>query len=122
MRHRLDAGSIDCLHLFDQLKNAGTGIGQILLNQEPIKKALDSALIKVTGKSLDFFNSLYTVGKATNYACGFIGDILRQQFAWKPVMESLQKDLKFNEQAMDKLRRDAAQTEKEIGCLEALLH
>lgn len=117
----VDKGNQEAKTTFDQLKNAGTGIGQILLNQEPIKKALDSALIKVTGKSLDFFNSLYTVGKATNYACGFIGDILRQQFAWKPVMESLEKDLTFNAQAMEKLQRDASQTAKDIDCLELLL-
>ncbi|HWR30700.1 MAG TPA: hypothetical protein VN631_12810, partial [Negativicutes bacterium] len=117
----VDKGNQDAKNTFDQLKNVGAGIGQLLLNQELVKKALDSALIKVTGKSLNFFNSLYTVGKATNYACGFIGDIMRQQFAWQPVMESLQKDLTFNEQAMTKLRLDAAQTAKEIDCLDLLL-
>ena len=118
----VDKGNREAKNTFEQLENAGSGIAQLLLNQEFVKKALDAQLRKWPGKNLDFFTSLYTVGKATNYACSFFGDIMRQQFAWKPVMESLQKDLKFNEQAMDKLRRASAQTEKEIGCLEALLH
>jgi hypothetical protein len=104
-----------------QLRNAVGGIAQIALNQPKLKDALDTALVKYTGKSLDFFSSLYTVGKTTNYVCGFFGDIMRQQFAWKPVMEELQKSLTFNAQAMDKLRQDAARTSQEISCLENLL-
>ena len=77
--------------------------------------------MKRTGKTFDFFSSLYTVGQATYYASSFFYDIMKQQFVWQPVMAELQKSLAYNAQSMDKLRRDAAKTSQEIGCLEKLL-
>ena len=117
----VDKGNSEAENLSKQLKNAVGGIAQLALSQPWLKEALDAELLKRSGKTFDFFSSLYTVGQATYYASSFFYDIVRQQFAWQPVMTELQKSMAYNTQAMDKLRQDAARTSQEIGCLEKLL-
>ena len=117
----VEKGNREAQNISEQLKNAVGGIAQIALSQPWLKEALDAELLKRTGKTFDFFSSLYTVGQATYYASSFFYDIMKQQFVWQPVMAELQKSLAYNAQSMDKLRRDAAKTSQEIGCLEKLL-
>ena len=76
---------------------------------------------QTNGKESRLFQFVVHVGKATNYVCGFFGDVMRQQFVWKPLMEQLQNNLVFNQQGMEKLRLSAAQTSQAIDCLEKLL-
>ena len=117
----VDKGNREAQNISEQLKNAVGGIAQISLSQPWLKEAIDADLLKRTGKSFDFFSSLFTVGQATYYTSSLFYDIMKQQFVWQPVMAELQNSLAYNAQSMDKLRRDAAKTSQEINCLEKLL-
>ena len=117
----VEKGNREAQNISEQLKNAVDGIAQIALSQPWLKEAIDADLLKRTGKSFDFFSSLFTVGQATYYTSSLFYDIMKQQFVWQPVMAELQNSLAYNAQSMDKLRRDAAKTSQEINCLEKLL-
>jgi hypothetical protein len=62
-----------------------------------------------------------TMGRMAYYAAGFAYDILAQWAVWEQMTHRMQNDLKYNVQAIERLRQRAEQTSKEIGCLENLL-
>lgn len=105
---------------------------------EGLKERAKSGLSLVAGLALDhpwlekwlgkqaFFAGeklwqVATMGKMTYYAAGFAYDILAQWVIWEPMTHRMQNDLKYNVQALERLRQRAEQTSKEIGCLESWL-
>ena len=51
-------------------------------------------------------------------ACGFLEDVVKQQLVWSPLAEQLQNNIAVNSKNMDQLRGSAAQSYKEIQCIE----
>ena len=71
---------------------------------------------RLTGENLLRWLSLY---KAVAIGAGFFGDIVAQKLAWGPVMAQLDRSIEQHRQALDRLRRKAADLRQQIQCLEA---
>jgi membrane-associated protease RseP (regulator of RpoE activity) len=91
--------------------------GKILLDHPWLEKMLSHQ---------DWFggNALWQVtaiGKMAWTASDFFWDIMHQYAAWGPLSAELQKDLKANNAAMEKLRLKAKENVREIQCLKDLM-
>ncbi len=102
---------------YKKVKDAALMIGTIALDYPKLEEYL---------KTKDFFigekyYQVLAMGRMAYYAVGFFEDILAQRLAWEPLAGKLQSGLEENMRAMEDLRKKAAATYREIGCIESAL-
>lgn len=103
---------------YKKAKDGALMIGKLVLDYPKLEEYL---------KTTDFFRGekyfqVLAMGRMAYYGTGFFLDILAQKLAWEPLTGKLQNDLKNNIQAMENLRRKAAGSYREIGCIESALN
>lgn len=99
---------------FAKMKDGMMQLTEMALGDPALGGALKIG--RITGENLLRWLSLY---KAVAIGAGFFGDIVAQKLAWGPVMAELEQSLDQHRQALDRLRRRAADLRLQIQCLEA---
>ena len=97
---------------FEKLKEGTLQLVEMALGDEKIGGAF--RLGRLTGEGVLRLLSLY---KATDAACGFFYDLMKQKFVWEPLVEQLTKSLESNRQAVRTLQEKALELRKRLDCL-----
>lgn len=99
----------------DDLEKLRAGVVQLtemVLGDEKIGGAL--RIGKLTGAGVLRFLSLY---RATDAACGFFYDIMKQRLVWGPLVEELQRSLETNLGAVRALQEKSRDLHDQLNCL-----
>jgi hypothetical protein len=99
----------------DDLEKLGAGVLQLtemVLGDEKVGAALKIG--KLAGDGILRFLSLY---RATDAACGFFYDIMKQRFVWGPLVEELQRSLETNLRAVRTLQEKSRDLHDQLNCL-----
>jgi hypothetical protein len=97
---------------FEKLKEGTLQLVEIALVAVRVGDAFK--LGRLTGEGVLRFLSLY---KATDAACAFFYDIMKQKFVWEPLVERLTESLETNRQAVRTLQEKARALQSRLDCL-----